>query len=163
MLSLSGGNQQKVLGQGLLNQRSALLLAEEPTQGVDVGARAEIYRILRQAADAGAGVVIVSSGTRELEGLCDRVVVFSSGHVVAELRGDARTEDAIAHAMMTSTGAAARPTGGLASGQPPEVHWPVAWLGRTSAATTPRPPSWPWPSSPWPCIRRGTTPVPFRL
>ena len=68
--------------------RPALLLAEEPTQGVDVGARAEIYRILRQVAAAGAGVVIVSTDTRELEGLCDRVLVFSSGQVVTELRGE---------------------------------------------------------------------------
>jgi ribose transport system ATP-binding protein len=104
VLSLSGGNQQKVLlARALLNQQAALLLAEEPTQGVDVGARAEIYRILRQVAAAGAGVVIVSTDTRELEGLCDRVLVFSSGQVVTELRGEAVTEDAIAHAMLTST------------------------------------------------------------
>jgi ribose transport system ATP-binding protein len=104
VLSLSGGNQQKVLlARALLNQQVTLLLAEEPTQGVDVGARAEIYRILRQVADAGASVVIVSSDIRELEGLCDRVVVFSSGQVVAELRGDGVREDAIAHAMLTST------------------------------------------------------------
>jgi ribose transport system ATP-binding protein len=104
VLSLSGGNQQKVLlARALLNQQVTLLLAEEPTQGVDVGARAEIYRILRQVADAGTSVVIVSSDIRELEGLCDRVVVFSSGQVVAELRGDRVREDAIAHAMLTST------------------------------------------------------------
>jgi len=104
VLSLSGGNQQKVLlTRALLNQNVRLLLAEEPTQGVDVGARAEIYRILRQLADAGAAVVIVSSDIRELEGLCDRVAVFSAGHVVAELRGADVKEDAIAHAMMTST------------------------------------------------------------
>jgi ribose transport system ATP-binding protein len=104
VLSLSGGNQQKVLlARALLNKRATLLLAEEPTQGVDVGARAEIYRILRQVADAGAGVVIVSSDLRELDGLCDRVLVFSSGQVVAELRGEQVSEDAIAHAMLTST------------------------------------------------------------
>jgi ribose transport system ATP-binding protein len=104
VLSLSGGNQQKVLlARALLNSRAALLLAEEPTQGVDVGARAEIYRILREAAGAGAGVVIVSSDIRELEGLCDRVLVFSSGQVVTELRGEQVSEDAIAHAMLTST------------------------------------------------------------
>jgi ribose transport system ATP-binding protein len=104
VLSLSGGNQQKVLlARALLNQQVTLLLAEEPTQGVDVGARAEIYRILRRVADAGAAVVIVSSDIRELEGLCDRVVVFSSGQVAAELRGAAVREDAIAHAMLTST------------------------------------------------------------
>jgi ribose transport system ATP-binding protein len=104
VLSLSGGNQQKVLlARALLNKRATLLLAEEPTQGVDVGARTEIYRILRQVADVGAGVVIVSSDIRELEGLCDRVVVFSSGHVVAELSGGEVREDTIAHAMLTST------------------------------------------------------------
>ena len=104
VLSLSGGNQQKVLlARALLNQRARLLLAEEPTQGVDVGARAEIYRILRQVADSGAGVIIVSSDIRELEGLCDRVVVFSAGHAVTELRGGEVREDAIAHAMLTST------------------------------------------------------------
>jgi ribose transport system ATP-binding protein len=104
VLSLSGGNQQKVLlARALLNQQVTLLLADEPTAGVDVGARAEIYRILRQVADAGAGVVIVSSDIRELEGLCDRVVVFSSGQVAAELLGDEVREDAIAHAMLTST------------------------------------------------------------
>jgi ribose transport system ATP-binding protein len=120
VLSLSGGNQQKVLlARALLNQQVTLLLADEPTAGVDVGARAEIYRILRQVADAGASVVIVSSDIRELEGLCDRVVVFSSGQVVAELRGDGVREEAIAHAMLTSTrrrneasrAAAARPGG----------------------------------------------------
>src|SRR5215472_8101251 len=102
--SLSSGNQQKVLlARALLNTRASLLLAEEPTQGVDVGARAEIYRILRQVAQAGAGVVIVSTDIRELAGLCDRVMVFSSGQVVAELRGDEVREDAIARAMLTST------------------------------------------------------------
>ncbi len=104
VLSLSGGNQQKVLlARALLNETARLLLAEEPTQGVDVGARTEIYRILRQAADSGTGVVIVSTDIRELEGLCDRVLVFSSGQVVAELGGDEVREDAIAHAMLTST------------------------------------------------------------
>ncbi|MBV9451690.1 MAG: ATP-binding cassette domain-containing protein [Streptosporangiaceae bacterium] len=104
VLSLSGGNQQKVLlARALLNQRATLLLAEEPTQGVDVGARAEIYRILREVAGYGASVIIVSSDIRELEGLCDRVVVFSAGHVVAELAGEQVTEDTIAHAMLTST------------------------------------------------------------
>jgi len=104
VLSLSGGNQQKVLlARALLNHPAELLLAEEPTQGVDVGARAEIYRILREVADSGTAVVIVSADIRELEGLCDRVLVFSSGHVVTELRGEQVTEDAIAHAMLTST------------------------------------------------------------
>jgi ribose transport system ATP-binding protein len=127
VLSLSGGNQQKVLlARALLNQRATLLLAEEPTQGVDVGARAEIYRIIRQVADSGAGVVIVSSDMRELEGLCDRVLVFSSGQVVAELRGEAVSEDAIAHAMLTSTRRRTQ-ADTAASGRPGRA---LPWLGR---------------------------------
>ena len=123
VLSLSGGNQQKVLlARALLNQRATLLLADEPTQGVDVGARAEIYRILRQVAAAGAAVVIVSSDIRELEGLCDRVLVFSSGQVVTELRGDQVTEDAIAHAMLTST-RRRRQADERAAGAAPALAW----------------------------------------
>jgi ribose transport system ATP-binding protein len=129
VLSLSGGNQQKVLlARALLNQRAELLLADEPTQGVDVGARAEIYRILRQAAGGGVSVVIVSSDTRELEGLCDRVLVFSSGQVVAELRGEQVTEDAIAHAMLTST----RRRSQADSPRTERYNHALAWLRRTA-------------------------------
>ncbi len=139
VLSLSGGNQQKVLlARALLNKRATMLLAEEPTQGVDVGARAEIYRILRQVASAGAGVVIVSSDIRELEGLCDRVLVFSSGHVVAELRGDGVSEDAIARAMLTSTQrrSQAERAASTSSGVPSRA---LSWLrraGRTDYAAS---------------------------
>jgi len=102
--TLSGGNQQKVLlSRALVNRRARLILADEPTQGVDVGARVEIYRVLRKLAASGAAVVVVSSDVRELEGLCDRVVVFSAGTSVAELDGDDVREQLIAHAMMTST------------------------------------------------------------
>jgi ribose transport system ATP-binding protein len=131
VLSLSGGNQQKVLlARALLNKNVRLLLAEEPTQGVDVGARAELYRILRQVADAGAAVVIVSSDIRELEGLCDRVAVFSAGHVVAELSGDDVREDAIAHAMMTSTRRREQAAEAVPRGR--SLGRTVAWLGRAA-------------------------------
>ncbi|HXT93910.1 MAG TPA: ATP-binding cassette domain-containing protein [Trebonia sp.] len=133
VLSLSGGNQQKVLlARALLNQNVKLLLAEEPTQGVDVGARAEIYRILRQVADAGAAVVIVSSDIRELEGLCDRVAVFSAGHVVAELSGDDVREDAIARAMMTSTQRRAQADEPVPRNTVPRGRRAAAWLGRAA-------------------------------
>ena len=101
--ALSGGNQQKVILARALVARSALVLAEEPTAGVDVGARAEIYRILRDASNAGTPVVIVSSDVHELEGLCDRVLVFSRGHVVGELTGDRVTETEIGRVMVTAT------------------------------------------------------------
>jgi ribose transport system ATP-binding protein len=100
---LSGGNQQKVVLARALLAEASLVLAEEPTAGVDVGARAEIYRILRDVADRGTPVVILSSDMVELEGLCDRVLVFSRGHVVGELAGEAVTEARIAHLMVTAT------------------------------------------------------------
>ncbi len=80
--SLSGGNQQKVVMARALLSRPSIVIADEPTQGVDVGARAEIYRILREVAADGTPVVVNSSDAKELEGLCDRVIVMSRGHVV---------------------------------------------------------------------------------
>jgi ribose transport system ATP-binding protein len=101
--TLSGGNQQKiVLGRTLLAE-PRLLLAEEPTQGVDAGARVEIYQIIRTMADSGTGVVVVSSDGFELAGLCDRVLILSRGHVVRELTGNDVTEHNIAEAALTST------------------------------------------------------------
>ncbi len=69
-----------------------IVLADEPTQGVDVGARAELYQILRAISASGTPVVIASSDAKELEGLCDTVYVMSRGHIVEELRGEAITE-----------------------------------------------------------------------
>ena len=81
----------------------AILVADEPTQGVDVGARAEIYRILREVAARGVPVVVASSDTKELEGLCDRVIVMSRGQAVATLEGDDVTEERIVHAAISAT------------------------------------------------------------
>ena len=103
--SLSGGNQQKIMMTRAMLSQPALLVADEPTQGVDVGARAEIYRILREVAASGVPVVVASSDTKELEGLCDRVVVMSRGHTVATLEGDAVTEERMVHAAISATSA----------------------------------------------------------
>ena len=101
--SLSGGNQQKVvIGRSILAEPS-LLLVDEPTQGVDAGARVEIYGILRQIARTGVPVLAISSDTLELQGLCDRVYVFSRGHVVSELGGEAVTERQIAQQIVMAT------------------------------------------------------------
>lgn len=103
-ISLSGGNQQKVLLAGVLRHEPRVLLVDEPTQGVDVGAKSEIYELLRDAArERGMAIVVVSSDGIELEGLCDRVLVFSRGHVVEELGGDAVREERITAAALTST------------------------------------------------------------
>jgi ribose transport system ATP-binding protein len=91
-----------VMARALLSQ-PAILLADEPTQGVDVGARSEIYRILREVSDAGVPVVVASSDAKELEGLCDRVIVMSRGHVVATLSGDEVTEERMIRAAVAST------------------------------------------------------------
>ncbi len=103
--SLSGGNQQKVVLARSLLAKPHVLLAEEPTQGVDAGARVDIYRILRDAANDGAAVVVLSSDNVELEGLCDRVLVMSRGEIVDELRGEQVTEAAIGRAALTAGGA----------------------------------------------------------
>lgn len=116
--SLSGGNQQKVVLARTLLAEPTVLLAEEPTQGVDAGARVDIYRILRGAADDGAAVVMLSSDGVELEGLCDRVLIMSRGSVVAEVAGDDVTEAEIARAALTSTSMRKRAVdGGTRSGQ----------------------------------------------
>jgi ribose transport system ATP-binding protein len=93
--TLSGGNQQKVLFARSLAREPAVLLADEPTRGVDAGARVELYRVIRDAASSGAGVVVLSSDAVELQGLCDRVLVFSRGSVVRTLKDDEITEESI--------------------------------------------------------------------
>ncbi|ODU07574.1 MAG: ABC transporter [Pseudonocardia sp. SCN 72-86] len=102
--SLSGGNQQKALLAGVLRRDPRVLLIDEPTQGVDVGAKSEIYDLLRDnARERGMGVVVVSSDGIELAGLCDRILIFSRGHVVEELSGDDVTEARITAAALTAT------------------------------------------------------------
>ena len=87
ILSLSGGNQQKIVMSRALLSGPGLIVADEPTQGVDVGARSEIYRILREVSSSGTPVIVNSSDAAELEGLCDKVIVLSRGGTVATLTG----------------------------------------------------------------------------
>lgn len=93
--ALSGGNQQKTLIGGALASEPAVFLVDEPTQGVDIGARSEIYRLLREAANAGAVVIVLSSDAAELAGIANRVLVFARGRIVEELVGDDITEHGI--------------------------------------------------------------------
>jgi ribose transport system ATP-binding protein len=89
----SGGNQQKaVLARWLLRSCRVLLL-DEPTRGVDVGARSEIYRVIAELAANGIGIVMVSSELAELLGFCHRVLVLREGHIVDELDGATSTEE----------------------------------------------------------------------
>lgn len=84
---LSGGNQQKVLLARWLARHSSVLILEEPTRGVDIATKAEIYRVLRQLADDGAAVLIISSDLEEVALVSDRVLVLRNGALAAELRG----------------------------------------------------------------------------
>jgi len=90
--SLSGGNQQKVALAKLLAVQPQVIFLDEPTRGVDVGAKAEIHGILRGLADSGVGIAVISSEMPELIGLCDRVVVVSEGRIAGELSGTDLTE-----------------------------------------------------------------------
>jgi ribose transport system ATP-binding protein len=85
MRELSGGNQQKLVLARWLRRRPTVLLLDEPTQGVDVGARAEIYGFVRRAVADGTSVIIVSSDPEELAQICDRVIVLASGRIAGEI------------------------------------------------------------------------------
>lgn len=93
--SLSGGNQQKVAIAKMLSVNPRVIFLDEPTRGVDVGAKSEIHRILRDLARSGVGIVVVSSELPELIGLCDRVLVVREGLINGEVEGDALTEENI--------------------------------------------------------------------
>ena len=102
ILSLSGGNQQKIVMARALLSQPGFIVADEPTQGVDVGARAEIYRILREVSNSGTAVIVNSSDAAELEGLCDKVVVLSRGRVVETLTGAGVAEENIVSAAVNA-------------------------------------------------------------
>jgi ribose transport system ATP-binding protein len=106
--SLSGGNQQKIVLSRALLSEPKIVLADEPTQGVDVGARSEIYQILRQVSADGIPVVVSSSDSKELEGLCDVVYVMSRGQIVEVLEGEDITEERMVEAAISSTTQAVR-------------------------------------------------------
>ncbi|GAB3484509.1 sugar ABC transporter ATP-binding protein [Nocardiopsis coralliicola] len=112
--TLSGGNQQKVaIGKWLLAD-SRVLILDEPTRGVDVGAKVEIYRLVNALTDAGRGVLLISSDLPEVIGMSDRVLVMAQGRIAGELSADEATQDAV---MALAVGAPGRP--GRASGAGP--------------------------------------------
>jgi len=93
--ALSGGNQQKLLFARSLLRDPAVLIADEPTRGVDVGAKRAIYELLASLTEGGLGVLLISSDVEEILGLAHRVLVMRGGRVTAELTGDGITEAAI--------------------------------------------------------------------
>ncbi len=93
--TLSGGNQQKVIiGRWLLTEPTVMML-DEPTRGIDVGAKYEIYKLIIELATSGKGIIMVSSEMPELLGICDRIVVISGGRVAGELTREEATQEKI--------------------------------------------------------------------
>jgi ribose transport system ATP-binding protein len=90
--SLSGGNQQKLVIGKWLMMAPRILLLNDPTRGIDVGTKQEIYQLLRQLADAGAAILLYSTDYDELIGCCDRVAILYQGRILRELRGAEITE-----------------------------------------------------------------------
>ncbi len=86
--ALSGGNQQKVLLARLLETKPRVLILDEPTRGVDIGAKSEIYRLIDSLARADVGVIVISSDLPEIVGICDRVLVMREGRMAGEIGGD---------------------------------------------------------------------------
>ena len=99
----SGGNQQKLVLAKWLRLAPRVLLLQEPTQGVDVGAKAGIYALIAGAAEAGASVLVASSDTKELAEICDRVVVLRGGLVADELTQPDLSESRLVHAVLSAT------------------------------------------------------------
>lgn len=95
MLQLSGGNQQKVILARWLRQEPSVLILDEPTQGVDVGSKADIHTLIDEAAAQGAAVLVCSTDHEELVRVCDRVIIMRRGRVADTLRGDQITGDNI--------------------------------------------------------------------
>lgn len=96
--SLSGGNQQKVVISKALMTNPRILLMDEPSCGIDIGARAEVFRVMRKLAAEGLGIIFVTSDLEEVLSLSDRIIVMSNGRITGEFTGDAATETALVQA-----------------------------------------------------------------
>ena len=93
--AMSGGNQQKVVIAKSLSTEPLILIMDEPTRGIDVGAKEEVYRIMKDLANEGKGIIFVSSELLEILSLCDRIIVMNKGTIVGELSGEEATEERI--------------------------------------------------------------------
>ena len=95
ILSLSGGNQQKVvIGKGILTEPKILLM-DEPSRGIDIGAKTEVFDIINQYAERGLSIIVVSSELQEIVSIADRVLVLSNGLKTGEFSGDEIQEDTL--------------------------------------------------------------------
>lgn len=102
--SMSGGNQQKVvIGKWLLGSPD-LLIVDEPTRGIDVGAKFEVYSIINKLASEGKGIWVISSELEELMGICDRIIIMGNGEVRGELKREEFDKEVIMKAAFNQNG-----------------------------------------------------------
>lgn len=94
--TLSGGNQQKVVLAKWLAAKTHILILDQPTAGIDIGTKEEIYRLLRELADEGSGLIVISDDPEELSRICDRVLIMRKGRMVKELTGNLSSEEVLA-------------------------------------------------------------------
>jgi putative multiple sugar transport system ATP-binding protein len=102
-VNLSGGNQQKVVLSKWLFANPEILILDEPTRGIDVGAKFEIYTIINRLADEGKGVILISSELPEILGVCDRIYVMSEGKIVGEMPASEASQEKIMKCIMTQS------------------------------------------------------------
>lgn len=100
--NLSGGNQQKVVLSKWIFTDPDILILDEPTRGIDVGAKYEIYKIINELADSGKSILVISSELPEILGICDRVYVMNSGRIVGELAAREATQEIIMKCILDS-------------------------------------------------------------
>ena len=99
---MSGGNQQKVVLSKWIFTDPDILILDEPTRGIDVGAKYEIYKIINDLADSGKSILVISSELPEILGICDRVYVMNAGRVVGELPASEASQEIIMKCIMDS-------------------------------------------------------------
>ena len=109
MNALSGGNQQKVVLAKWLASEPRVLILDEPTRGVDIGAKVEVHRIISELAASGLGIIVISSDLPEVLAMSDRVLVLHEGAITAEIARADATEEAV---MFAATGQGATPAAG---------------------------------------------------
>jgi len=105
-VNLSGGNQQKVVLSKWIFSQPDVLILDEPTRGIDVGAKYEIYGIINELAAAGKAVIFISSEMPEILGMCDRIYVMDEGRICAELKAEEASQEIIMKAILSSRGRA---------------------------------------------------------
>jgi putative multiple sugar transport system ATP-binding protein len=107
VVNVSGGNQQKVVLSKWPFTDPQVLILDEPTRGIDLGAKFEIYTIMKDLADQGRGIVMISSEMPELLGMCDRIYVMNEGRIVGELSREEASQEKIMSMMLKGGGRAA--------------------------------------------------------